>query len=114
MYDLYKDFAAEKGSAAKSVAMYKKVFYQVYNLGFEPPVRDCCGTCEKLKQQINCADPEDSKRVLQAQLEAHETAYRSAYESKKKDKEVVKNDNSTLMWVFDLQQSLPTPFVQTK
>ena len=36
MYDLYKDFAAEKGLPAKSVAMYKKAFYQEYNLGFKP------------------------------------------------------------------------------
>ena len=105
MYDLYKDFAAEKGLPAKSVAMYKKAFYQEYNLGFKPPVRNSCETCEKLKQQINCADPEDSKIALQGQLEVDETAYRSAYESKQKDKEVVKNDHSTLLW-FSISSSV--------
>jgi hypothetical protein len=48
MYDLYKNFDAEKGLPAKSVAMYKKAFYQEYNLGFKPLVSDSSGMCEKL------------------------------------------------------------------
>jgi hypothetical protein len=59
------------------------------------------------------ADDQDSKHRLLEELQEHHKAAENAYKSKAKDKVISKNDPSMKVVAFDLEQTLPTPLIDT-
>lgn len=63
--------------------------------------------------KIKVCDNEFDKEKLIKEQKDHHQAADSAYKSKAKDKELAKSDPSVKCYVFDLQQCLPTPNLNT-
>lgn len=56
--------------------------------------------------------PEQDKEEFEKKMKDHHDDAEYAYESKKVDKEISKNDQKRKTITFDMQQCLPTPLVQ--
>lgn len=104
MYDLYK----ESREKALSIKIYSQEFHKL-NLAFKKPRADTCFTCDKFTMQLKLAQNEQSKADLVAQHDHHKMLADQAYENKRTDTQLSKNDESVQTYTFDLQQCLPTP-----
>ena len=109
MYELYK----EGRESAVSRRIYEERFHKT-NLSFKHPKIDTCNKCDTFKLQIDLAKTEQSKQELIAQKNLHHANYaEKAYDSKRKDKIESKGAPNHKTFTFDLQQCLPTPFLQS-
>lgn len=104
MYNLF----CENCDNPPSVKIYSQEFHKL-GLSFKKPRADTCYTCDKFKMQIQLCQEEQVKTELIAQHEHHKIAADQAYEKKKCDTQVNKNDSTVQVYTFDLQQCLPTP-----
>lgn len=73
---------------------------------------DTCNTCDILKLKISTADDCDKPEIL-AQQRLHQETADFGYNSKKGDISSAKSDPSKLVYVFDMQQVLPTPYLKS-
>ena len=88
--------------------LYHKIFTEEFNIGFGYPRSDTCETCDLLKVVIDSAGHEEECTKLQTELATHHGKAAKGYESLRSDS---KNDESTLVLSFDLQQNLPVPIL---
>lgn len=92
--------------------IYEREFHKL-NLKFKPPKTDRCHKCEVLKIEIDVTNDTEKKEQLKLSQAKHHNDADLAYRSKQLDKEKAKQDPSFACCTFDLQQCLPTPFVET-
>lgn len=80
---------------------------------FKSPSVDTCKNCDLLKAKIDVSktDSEERTTLIQEQ-QIHHLEADLAYKSKDRDKLRSKNDASIKTYTFDLQQCLPTPYLQ--
>lgn len=109
MYDEYKVFCA--GSKVVSRTVYEKIFHDM-NLSIKKPKTDTCHTCDKMQMQIVISS-DDAKHAMEEMLANHQLLADEAYSSKATDKESALLDDSSTVLTFDMQQCLPTPFVES-
>ncbi|KAG5864778.1 hypothetical protein JTB14_016705 [Gonioctena quinquepunctata] len=68
MYRLYVTYCLEKNITPRNEALYRKIFVEEFNLSFDNPANDTCGTCDKynllLKSASNDGEKEWSLLVL--------------------------------------------------
>lgn len=106
LYNLY----AEKYSNPVSESKYREIFHQL-DLQFKKPQLDLCTYCETLRVKIKNTSNNEEKAKLVIQQTNHHDEADLAYECKKNDKYISLNDESVKMFSFDLQQCLPTPYL---
>lgn len=85
------------------------------NIKFKKPKVDTCHFCDKIKAKIDFADTKNSEAIesYKNQQASHHLEADLAYKAKEFDKVLSKNNDSIKTFTFDLQQCLPTPFLQT-
>uniref|UniRef100_A0A6P7GL86 Uncharacterized protein LOC114340171 n=1 Tax=Diabrotica virgifera virgifera TaxID=50390 RepID=A0A6P7GL86_DIAVI len=74
---------------------------------------DVCHKCEVLKMELTITNDEENKNTLKEQQAKHHEEADLAYTCKSKAKKLAMEDHSVLCYTFDLQQCLPTPFLET-
>lgn len=107
LYDSYK----LKTETPVSKTIFKKVF-DTMNLSFKKPSVDTCSKCDSINMKLKYAS-EAQAADLTKTLEEHQEAFKAAYEEKKKDKQLAQSCEDVMVITFDLQQCLPTPYLQT-
>ena len=111
MYELYKQTI----DGPVSRVIYEREFHKL-KLAFKKPSVDTCHKCDVLQMQIKVAEETNHEENLLASknsLNLHQSAADLAYSSKANDKVIAKNDSTKKCFSFDLQQCLPTPFLQS-
>lgn len=112
MHNLYME-DTEYGANKVSRTVYSEIFHQM-NLSFKQPKLDTCSKCDQLHLKIRAETDPDVKGILQIELDSHQAQADEAYEKKRVDKEEsVKNSQTKKTLVFDLQQCLPTPYLNS-
>ena len=104
---MYKLYCAEMHKENKLPAkkwLYYEIF-ETFNLQFHTPSTDTCSTCDKLKMQF---------KSNAKYKDLHEEHLRKVDDTKKiYEKDSTDLQANTLCVVFDLQKTLPTPYLQT-
>lgn len=108
MYELYK----EAHENPTSIKIYSQEFHKL-KLSFKKPHVDTCFTCDKFLMKIKLSQDEQIKTELISQHEDHKILADQAYDEKKLDTQLSKNDNTVQTYTFDLQQCLPTPSLRS-
>lgn len=104
MHSMYKLVCTENKCEASSLATYRKVFTEEYNLGFHRPKKDQCRICMVYNS------PGNDKDATKAEYDCHLLAKDRARIEKPKDKEQAKYSNGAFLSCnFDLQQVLLSP-----
>lgn len=108
MFELYKNQVENP----VSFSIYSKEFKKL-DLKFKKPKLDTCHKCDvlKMKAQVEKCDIERNKILLE--LKQHNEDAERGYTSKSVDKDIAKNDDTKQIYTFDLQQCLPTPYLNT-
>lgn len=63
--------------------------------------------------QLKAAQTDDDKKLIKEKIAEHHKQADEAYLKKKDDKEGAKNDETKKCYTFDLQQCLPTPYINS-
>lgn len=108
MYQLYRE-VTPKPLGRK---IYELEFHK-QKLAFKVPKTDTCHKCEVMKMQLDVITDEEELRNIKAAQEIHHREADLAYLSKKNDKTLSRSDPTLMCFTFDLQQCLPTPFLET-
>ena len=88
---------------------------EIHNMGLKikPLKIDTCKTCDAVQNSImHCRRQEDRAELLKQQ-ELHHRKAEIAINEKKHDKDLAEGDKSRRTIAFDLQQCLPTPYLNT-
>ena len=109
MYSLFKERYPES-SVTRST--YEKRFH-CHNLSFKKPKIDTCHTCDVLKMQLDITSAPEEKERLQAQKDSHQERTENAYRCKGDDTKLACENSLFATYTFDLQQCLPTPYLQS-
>ncbi|CAG9825651.1 unnamed protein product [Phaedon cochleariae] len=113
MHIEYKEERTKMGLLkSASYDVFRNVFNQT-GYRFKQPYIDTCRKCDEFKALKKSATTEAGKENLNQLHNEHIMEANEAYESKRKDKESAKEDNSRRVLVFDLQQVLPAPYLST-
>lgn len=111
MYELYKVTIVEPVSRT----IYEREFHKLKH-AYKKPSVDTCHKCDVLHMQIKVAEQSKDDECLltsKSALTLHQSAADLAYSTKANDKLIANNDSTKKCYSFDLQQCLPTPFLQT-
>ena len=92
---------------------YRYIFNHEFNLSFGRPFQDTCKEWDRLDMQIKSTGGEEEKKNLEPELNLHQREVKAAYEALKQDGAWSRQDPSTVVVCFDLQQVLPTPIIHT-
>ncbi|XP_047100243.1 uncharacterized protein LOC124718660 [Schistocerca piceifrons] len=109
MYSLY---CAEEQMPV-SHFIFRKIFYENFNLSFHPPVSDSCRTCDALQVKITAADNDKERTELIAEREFHQQKAEYARAGLHSDTLLSKSDGNVTVITFDLMKTLPTPIIST-
>lgn len=108
MYDLY----CEGRETKVSRKLYEKEFHKL-NLAFKKPKVDTCHKCDVIQMKLAVCENEEERKEIEKEKNTHHLDADKAYKQKDSDKELAKADPTTKVFTFDLQQCLPTPFVNS-
>ncbi len=108
MYELYK----AKYQSPVSRSVYKRVFYEDFNLRFKKPKKDTCKKCDIYAAKIKSADPTE-RQILEEWHNNHLEEAEKLQELMKKDMENAKNDPDLETLTYDMQKTLSVPRLPT-
>lgn len=108
MYSLY----CEGNSKPVSRKIYSREFHKL-NLSFKVPQVDTCHKCDTLNMKIKSETVVEQKEIYEKELKEHHNLADAAYNTKKDDKNRAKEHSALRAFAFDLQQCLPTPYLNT-
>ncbi|KAJ8893212.1 hypothetical protein PR048_005798 [Dryococelus australis] len=108
--ELYEEYSRARAPECTPVSrrLFETLFHEM-NLAIKKPKVDTCATCDKLALKIKTGDETTN---LQKQLAELDKLAEIAYDAKKKYKLLSKSDKAKKTITFDMQQCLPTPYVQ--
>lgn len=109
MYSLYCE---ENPSKQVSRKIYSREFHKL-NLSFKVPQVDTCHKCDTLRVKIQAEKVLKQKQIYEDELKEHHNLADTAYSTKKADKTQAQECSTLRTFVFDLQQCLPTPYLNT-
>lgn len=92
--------------------IYEREFHKL-DLKIKPFKIDTCHTCDKLAIAIGYSKTEEERQKNLKLQEEHHCNWEKARDQKIADNELAKNDKKKHVITFDLQQCLPTPFLNT-
>lgn len=107
MQKMFELFCQDRNNPP-SIKIYSQEFHKL-GLSFKKPRVDTCYTCDKFKMQIQLCQEESVKIDLIRQHDNHKTLADQAYDMKRADTLMCKNNDTLQVYTFDLQQCLPTP-----
>lgn len=113
MYQMYKDNHNHNNTVSRFI--YEREFHKL-KLSFKKPKVDTCHKCDTLQMQIKTAEESKNEDMLitsKNTLNVHQFNADLGYSSKAIDKEISKNNPEKECFSFDLQQCLPTPYLQS-
>lgn len=110
LYEEYKIWVAPNSPVSRKI--YERLFHET-GIKIKSYHKDTCSTCDKLKVSIQNEKNNEALKKLQMDSDLHLAEVDEAYNAKRQDKEYAKNDESKLVYTFDLQQCLPTPYLTT-
>ncbi|MCP3933370.1 MAG: hypothetical protein GY705_30240, partial [Bacteroidetes bacterium] len=127
MYELYKQkwnetFGRDQEQHLKpcSLWVYRRVFTTEYNLHFYQPKSDTCNRCDEHQTNLHAANSEEEKINTQEEWQGHLDKAEQARQHLKKVESGhahqlldVGDDNSVIGITFDMQKTLPTPYLNT-
>lgn len=99
---LFKMYNSKNPAFCASLSMFKRVFYNEFNIGFSSPAPDVCGTCLNLKNSMKQTEQAE-KAVLITKLRIHKMRANAFYALLKED------PPNSYSFCFDLQQIHPLP-----
>jgi len=108
MYELYRLTTSEPVGRT----IYEREF-KTTNLSFKVRKADTCHKCDTFKMRIDMENNDETKLNLINERDKHVKNADDAYSFKRLDKEKSKLDSTNICIAFDLQQCLPTPFLET-
>ncbi|KAF0715101.1 Uncharacterized protein FWK35_00035456, partial [Aphis craccivora] len=108
MYELYRLTTSEPVGRT----IYEREF-KTTNLSFKVRKADTCHKCDAFKMRIEMEHNDETKLNLINECDKHVKNADDAYSFKRLDKEKSKLDSTNICSAFDLQQCLPTPFLET-
>lgn len=79
---------------------------------FKQPQSDVCSTCEKFKIQIKTSTDDAVQNDITDRQKNHHEQADIAYKCKSTDKLIAQTNSSIKVFAFDLQQCLPTPYLE--
>ncbi|KAF2889489.1 hypothetical protein ILUMI_16684, partial [Ignelater luminosus] len=82
-------------------------------LAFKKPKMDTCHKFDVFQTNLKVAANNEGKKEIEEQIGIHHKNTDDAYITKNSDKQLAKQDNSSKCYAFDLQQCLPTLFVNS-
>lgn len=110
MYDLYVTFCRdEKQVEPVKESFYRHIFNTQFNLSFHRPNTDTCVTCDKLQIIIDHGQEQEAKEQASLQKDLHIHKAEVARKAKNDCHNI--NDESQVAICFDLQKTMPTPYV---
>jgi hypothetical protein len=112
LHQMYKEKCVKKNMEPVSEYRYRYIFNHGFNFSFGRPFQDTCKECDRLDMHIKSTGGEEGKN-LKLELNLHQREAEAAYEALKQDGARSKQDPSTVVVCFDLQQALPTPIIHT-
>lgn len=107
MYSLY----LENRKVVVSRRIYEGEFHKL-KLSFKQPKVDTCHKCDVFHMKLTVAEASE-KESIQREVDSHHVEADDAYKKKDADKIYAKENKDTKCYTFDLQQCLPTPFVNS-
>ncbi|XP_050305149.1 uncharacterized protein LOC126742537 [Anthonomus grandis grandis] len=107
LYEEYKIWVPPNNKPV-SRKIYEHVFHEM-GIKIKKFQKDTCATCEKLNILIRNEKNSETLSRLKTELQSHLDEAQAAFDSKRQDKGLAKQDETKLVYVFDLQQCLPTP-----
>lgn len=107
MYNLY----CEGRTNNVSRSIYEREFKKL-NISFKHPKVDTCHKCDVLALKLKIAEDCD-KLSINEEIKQHHSAADEAYLDKARSKDLAKTDPAINCVSFDLQQCLPTPFLNS-
>ncbi|XP_031327855.1 uncharacterized protein LOC116160704 [Photinus pyralis] len=108
MYRLY----CEGREPRVSRRIYEREFHNM-NLAFKQPKIDTCHKCDMLHMKLKVEENEEERKRVQEEIEVHHAEADNAYLKKDADKKFAKGNDDIRCYTFDLQQCLPTPYVNS-
>lgn len=102
MYSLYLEACTSSGRQPNKESCYRFIFDNNYNLHFHVPKKDRCDLCEEVKLKEKEKTLTDEKKE---EYDNHVKEKEATRNEKRKDRE----NNSTALLVFDLQNVLSCP-----
>lgn len=97
MYSLYHEIYSNPVGRQ----IYEREFHKL-KLAFKLPKTDMCHKCELMKMKLDITDDESEREQIKLDQEKHHQEADMAYECKKANKDVSKNDKSLICFTFDL------------
>ena len=109
LYTLYQESMAHKAQEPVSFRVFCDIFTKEFNIHFGHPKLDTCQKCDKLRMQVI---EEGQQEYYNTEKEIHLRKAESAQTAMRED---FKNSKNGSAWciTFDLQQTLPTPHINT-
>ena len=111
MYEMYIEYCQENQFEPVKKWKYRQVFYTQFNISFHTPQTDTCNKCTKLSVLVQHETDPQKKREVAAALELHQRKAEAARKAKKSDAKRRIEDH-ILVASFDLQKTLPLPFLR--
>ena len=110
--DLYRRYVSWMIDFNPTVVLVKEKFYlkiigKHYNIGFRPPKKDSCKTCELLKVQIQNIKKE--QRDISVYKEMQKEHYSKVEKASKLMKSSNKLSDEWIAIAMDLQHTMPVP-----
>nr|CAH7731442.1 unnamed protein product [Callosobruchus chinensis] len=94
-------YNSQNPNLRSSKSMFKRIFYNEFNIGFSSPASDACGTCLNLRNVIK--EGGKNKTTLMTELRVHKVRAKTFYTLLKE------NPENSMSFCFDLQQVHPLP-----
>jgi hypothetical protein len=111
MYDLFKEKCQSEGKPILKKNIYNRVFVDEFNLHFYIPKLDTCKTCDVLEIAIKAK--EDIEKCLSKRTEKDIQLAMKVRDIMNDYKAKVKNYESVIAVTFDLEHTLPLPYLNT-
>lgn len=104
MHRVYVNDRKAIGKPAASYDIYSRIFNKEYNISFFIPKKDQCELCESYKNAVG-----DKKVELEVEYAHHLEQKKLSRAEKKADIATSKNDDNTIVAIYDLQAVMPAP-----
>lgn len=107
MFSLYKETTENPVSRF----VYEREFHSL-GIKFKQPKVDTCHKCDIMAAKLKAANNND-KEEIQQEIDTHHKMADQAYLMKNEDKILSQTNSNIACYAFDLQQCLPTPYVNS-
>lgn len=108
---MYKLYCERNHTSPVSRPIYEREFHKL-NISFKETKTDTCHKCDILANKLKSIQDLTQRNEIKEMINTHHAEADNAY-LMDKDKQLAKTNNTVRCYTFDLQQCLPTPFVNT-